>query len=342
MLCIVDAVFIVRYATYISILSNYNTKFFEMTIKTLSQQPSAAELAAFASTITEAVSQYSKATSQHEQNTALKTITSNSQKLSQCAMGPRLSLTAFHFKPHEVLCVRLAIEMGLFDNLPISDSFTVKYVAGKAGADLEFTGRLMRALAASNIFEEVGEGTYKQTALSQEWNSKYMQSYTKYSWDYALGSMSSFMDFFNTTGFVSPSDPLNTPYAFAKGAKDIDFFSLLQQDHKAATTFNEAMTSMKDRLGDLYDFGSLQTPEGGVVLVDIGGGKGQSIESVCSTYPNLKGRYVLQDLPGVLEAGNRVCSPDVEIQPYNFFEQVQPVEGEYSIFVCFDRIRKIV
>jgi hypothetical protein len=130
---------------------------------------------------------------------------------------------------------------------------------------------------------------------------------------------------------MSPSDPLNTPYAFAKSAKDIGFFDLLQQDPKAVTTFNEAMTSMKDPLGNLYDFGSLKAPEGGVVLVDIGGGNGQSIQSIRSAYPGLKGRYVLQDLPSAMEAGSRVCSSNIEVQPYNFFEQVQPVKGGDSI-----------
>ncbi|KAJ5214419.1 hypothetical protein N7449_001588 [Penicillium cf. viridicatum] len=69
------------------------------------------------------------------------------------------------------------------------------------------------------------------------------------------------------------------------------------------------MTSFKDTLSDLYDFSSLQAEEHGVVL------------------PNFKGRYVLQDLPAVIAAGDRVCPPEVEVQPYNFFEEVQPVKG---------------
>ena len=89
------------------------------------------------------------------------------------------------------------------------------------------------------------------------------------------------------------------------------------------------MTSFKDPLGDLYDFSNLQVEENGVVLVDIGGGKGQSIQSIHSSYPNLKGRYVLQDLPAVIAAGDRVCPPEVEVQPYNFFEEVQPVKGRW-------------
>ncbi|KAL2823413.1 hypothetical protein BDW59DRAFT_148851 [Aspergillus cavernicola] len=43
--------------------------------------------------------------------------------------------------------------------------------------------------------------------------------------------------------------------------------------------------------------------------------------------PRPQGRYILQDLPAVIEAGDRVCQPEVEVQPYNFFEQEQPVKG---------------
>jgi hypothetical protein len=167
-----------------------------LTIETLSHKPSPAKLIALASTINEAISQYSLATSQDEQEIALRVIDSNSQNLSQYTAEPRLSLMAFHFQPHKVLCVRLAVEMGLFDHLPTSATFAVETMAKTAGTDLELTRRVVRGLSASNIFEEVAEGIYKQTALSHEWNSRYMQSYAKHSWDNVISSMSSYLDFY--------------------------------------------------------------------------------------------------------------------------------------------------
>ncbi|KAL3479923.1 O-methyltransferase-domain-containing protein [Aspergillus californicus] len=280
-----------------------------MTIETVAYEPSPVKLASLASTINKAVLQYSQATSDTERTTGLRQIEVTSQKLAQCVVEPRRSLMAFHFQPHKVLCVRLAIEMGLFDNLPTSAPFTIYDLTKSTGTDPDFTWRIVRTLGALDIFEEVDEGVFKQTALSREWTNKYMQSYTRHSWDNVFRSMSSYLEFFRTTGFVSPFDRMNTPFAFSRG------------------TFNEAMTSFKDPLGDLYDFGSLEAGKDGIVLVDIGGGKGQSIQSICSAYPDLKGRYILQELPAVIAAGDRVCPPEVEVQPYNFFEQVQPVQG---------------
>ncbi|KAJ5771935.1 hypothetical protein N7520_002464 [Penicillium odoratum] len=260
-----------------------------MTIEAVSDSPSAAKLASFASTINQAVLEYSQATTESDRMSALREVEVTSQKLAH------------------------SIHAGRIDK------------ESKGGPEL--TRRIVRALGAMDIFEEVGEEIYQQTALSREWNNKFMQSYTRYSWDNVMKTLCSYVDFFNFTGFVSPSDPMNSPFAFAKGVKDIDFFNLLQQDPKAAKTFNEAMTSFKDPLGDLYDFGSLSAGKDGVVLVDIGGGKGQSIQSICAAHPDLKGKFILQDLPGVVTAGDTVCSPDVEVQPYNFFKQVQPVKG---------------
>ena len=191
----------------------------KMTIEAISYEPSPIKLASLASTINEAILKYSHAESESERISALKSVDVTSQKLAQYAVEPRRSLMAFHFQPHKVLCVRLAIEMRLFDNLPTSAPFTVEHLAKQAGTDLEFTGRIARALGALNIFEEVGEDTFKQTALSQEWTNKFMQSYTRHSWDNVFRPMSSYIEFFSTTGFVSPSDRLNTPFAFAKGAK---------------------------------------------------------------------------------------------------------------------------
>ncbi|KAJ5613802.1 hypothetical protein N7528_007456 [Penicillium herquei] len=298
-----------------------------MTVRQVSSQPDPAELSDLVSKITAAVSCYSQATGPSESEAALRDIQIASNLLSQRSMGPRRYLTGFHFQPHKILCVRIAIEMGLFNDLPLSATFTVNNLVEKHGTDREFTGRIVRALTAASIFEEVQEGVFVQTPLSREWSSQSMQSYTKHSWDNMTSSLTRCMDFFKERGFVSPSDPMNTPFAFARGAEDIDFFNLLSQDAPSIRVFNEAMASIKDPLGSMYDFGSLQPEGDGVVLVDVGGGKGQSIANVRSAYPELKGQWVLQDLPEVIAAGGRTCGKDVKVQPYDFFKQVQPVNG---------------
>ncbi|KOC15793.1 hypothetical protein AFLA70_36g004750 [Aspergillus flavus AF70] len=171
--------------------------------------------------------------------------------------GANTVFVAFHLQPHKVLCVRLAVKMGLLDSLPPSAPFALQDLIEYAGADLEFTGRV----------------------------------------DSLIRTMSLCVAFFNTTSFVTPYDPMSSPYAFSEGVKNIDFFIILYQDPKAARTFNEARTSFKDRLRDFHSFSSLNPGEDGILLVDIAGGNGQSVQSIISTNPEIKGRFILQDLP---------------------------------------------
>ncbi|KAJ5263536.1 hypothetical protein N7478_011141 [Penicillium angulare] len=259
-----------------------------MTVEVELRGPSSIQLSALASSINAAVSVYSQTTDPYEKEAALRNIELASKQLSQCSVEPRRYLMGFHFQPHQVLCVRLAIEMRIFDKLPTSSPFTVDSLVKSTGTDSEFTGRVIRGLAAVGILEELHEGTFKQTPVSREWANKNMQSYTKHAWDNIFMCMSKYMEFFKERGFVSPSDPMNSPYAFAKGVEDIDFFNILSQDPKSVKVFNEAMTSIKDPLGSMYDFGSLQARDGDVALVDIGGGKGQVSKAYCSPIRNLK------------------------------------------------------
>ena len=45
------------------------------------------------------------------------------------------------------------------------------------------------------------------------------------------------------------------------------------------------------------EVGEIRTDSDAVTLVDIGGGFGQAVKKLHAEYPDLKGRFILQDLP---------------------------------------------
>jgi 16S rRNA A1518/A1519 N6-dimethyltransferase RsmA/KsgA/DIM1 with predicted DNA glycosylase/AP lyase activity len=63
----------------------------------------------------------------------------------------------------------------------------------------------------------------------------------------------------------------------------------------------------------------------GVVMVDVGGGVGQVIEKVMEENPQVKGRFVLQDLGPIVEQA-RAKNPKFQVMEYDFFTP-QPVQG---------------
>lgn len=67
------------------------------------------------------------------------------------------------------------------------------------------------------------------------------------------------------------------------------------------------------------------TDENKVVLVDVGGGIGQVTEKTLEENPELKGRFIVQDLGAIIEEA-RAKSPKYEVMEYDFFTP-QPVKG---------------
>jgi hypothetical protein len=66
-------------------------------------------------------------------------------------------------------------------------------------------------------------------------------------------------------------------------------------------------------------------PDGDVFLVDVGGSTGGDLVRFHAAHPDVPGRLVLQDLPGVI-AGVKGLDPKIEAMGHDFFEE-QPVKG---------------
>lgn len=86
-------------------------------------------------------------------------------------------------------------------------------------------------------------------------------------------------------------------------------------------------------------FQSASSPDDkGLQLVDIGGGIGHEIKILLDTLPCLRGHFVLQDVPGVIQSMlpelQTTTSPTqtVEAMAYSFFEP-QPVTGAHVYFL---------
>jgi hypothetical protein len=63
-----------------------------------------------------------------------------------------------------------------------------------------------------------------------------------------------------------------------------------------------------------------------VLMVDIGGGRGHDLESFISKFPQIKGRFVLEDLPAVID-DTRDLNQRIEQVKHDFFNP-QPIKGK--------------
>jgi hypothetical protein len=68
--------------------------------------------------------------------------------------------------------------------------------------------------------------------------------------------------------------------------------------------------------------------EGGVLMVDAAGGRGNDLKKLRRKFPHAPGRLIVEDLPQILEGV--APSPGIECQPIDLFEP-QPVKGDINL-----------
>jgi hypothetical protein len=114
-----------------------------------------------------------------------------------------------------------------------------------------------------------------------------------------------------------------------------------QPDKNDLNKFNRAMSHSLDvkdghegtHLFDLYPFEAnlRNASPGEAAVVDVGGGYGHLLREIRKRLPQITGKLILEDLLETVEAaGGVVPTENVEIQPYDFFTQEQPVKGTFA------------
>lgn len=125
---------------------------------------------------------------------------------------------------------------------------------------------------------------------------------------------------------------------FQLGARThLGFWEYLKEDPARLKLFNSGMrsetTTGNGRRSGAYPFGDEldngSTGDDDVLIVDVGGGRGQVLEAIKHDYPHLNGRFILQDLPDVIEDAKMNGLPSF-IEPHvgSFFEP-QVIKGTY-------------
>lgn len=119
------------------------------------------------------------------------------------------------------------------------------------------------------------------------------------------------------------------------------YYDILRADPARRETFMKAMLPLEESMpiGGVYDFSWVvahahaEPDPARILLVDVGGGKGQAIKAIHKEFPGLPlSRCLLQDLPEVIETVRALGDPTMqELQTMGIdFHREQPVKGEYQ------------
>ncbi|PVH79658.1 o-methyltransferas-like protein [Cadophora sp. DSE1049] len=270
---------------------------------------------------------------------AHKKLILNAQKLLSTIRGPYDSIFAHLENVSHTGAIRALSEMGVFRALPRDGtSMKASELAEKLKVDELLLVRLMRAATVIGPFKETGPQDYAHTPYSLVYTIPALEAGLSLMTDEYLTSKLHFAMFFKKNGWQNPTSPTNNPYTFTHRTNGKTMWEFMAQFPDRTEAFNAAMQAQTAGLGWIVgifpfeaELSKVPTDDETVLVIDIGGGRGQATVEIRTLTKEIKGRVILQDLPDVV---NEISEPlpGIELMKYNFFEP-QPVKGALIYYI---------
>ncbi|KAF1994968.1 S-adenosyl-L-methionine-dependent methyltransferase [Amniculicola lignicola CBS 123094] len=210
------------------------------------------------------------------------------------------------------------------NRLSVEEIFSVE----KTGADPVVLGRLIRHQALIGIIKETNKNEFLVSKTTKNLSVPEMQAGL-----YSCPTFQGLPGFLAEWKYKSPKGLANTSFNTAwKTEKPI--WQWIHESPKYTTYFNRFMYSQRSNTKNCFSLLPITEeckdwPSTSSVFVDIGGGTGQKCATTKETFPNLKGKIILQDLPAVTAEAK--LSQDIDVIPYDFFTPQPIKESVYSI-----------
>ncbi|KAK3897129.1 hypothetical protein C8A05DRAFT_20041, partial [Staphylotrichum tortipilum] len=219
--------------------------------------------------------------------------------------------------------IRLFLKWNVFDHIPAEDGSAISYAAisDRVGAEEGLIARLGRALVSYGTLRQgPGDGVMHTDFSLSLLAEPLARALIEATLDTHLTALATLPQYFASVGLVEPPNPLQSPLAFAENRLGTSVFEIVHGDLARRAAFMAAMGAFEAELPALaggYDLSwaveQAAREKGRVLVVDVGGGKGQALVSIFRDVPALpKERCVLQDLPEVVEAAKKEGKKELE------------------------------
>ena len=214
-------------------------------------------------------------------------------------------------------CLHVVAELGVADRLGETPE-TPETLARAISAHPQALARVLRALAAHGVFEEV-QGRFRHSAASRLLRSDHPQS--QRSFVRMMGMP------FHWAAYGELEHSVRTGQAAAAQIAPGGTFDYFASHPAESRLFDEAMTAKShEQIASVlgaYDFSGFK------LIADIGGGRGHLLERVLAAAPRAKG--VLFDLPHVVKALKSKASDRLTLQGGDFFKDPLPACDAYLL-----------
>ncbi|KAJ7453341.1 S-adenosyl-L-methionine-dependent methyltransferase [Mycena galericulata] len=198
-------------------------------------------------------------------------------------------------------------------------------IASKSGYDTDKLARVLRLLATNHIFREVKPNVFANNRLSLRLvSTDPIAAFIGHVADEGMGASWLLNENLKDPKTTSSLDPNGSAFKRAHGVNLFDFYlTNLQRFGRAMLAWGEV--TGKATLTRDFPWANLPA---GTTICDFGGGNGHVTAVLLKAFPHLK--FVLQDLPGVVEQGKEflaaeipepVLKTQVQFVPLDFFKE---------------------
>lgn len=229
------------------------------------------------------------------------------------------------------MVIRVAIDLKLFEIIAKKPS-TLDELAKETGADRRLLKRFMRLLTGIGFLQQREVDKWEATPLTHAATAPPLRAWLIAHFDKRVDISAQFPEWlkkhkYQTTWLEDDN--------IAKQVFGTDCWTYLEENKELGQIFDQAMSiqeSFPPETRPPYPFaderGEIKTDADAVTLVDVGGGFGQAIKAMRQKYPDVKGRFVLQDLPRSIEKVDQAQAKQdgFEATAHDFFTP-QPVKG---------------
>ena len=203
------------------------------------------------------------------------------------------------------------------------------------GADPLLLRRLLGFLVTTGMIGEADVDLYEATNITRHLTVPALEAGINHSYDIVGYATMALPGFLQKTGYQNPNDQKHCPFQDAFHTED-DLFEWFPKHPEELNDFNLWMTGQREGRANWLDFYPLQEKllngfggsDSSVMFVDVGGARGHEVEAIKKRFPDLPGKFILQDLPETIKQALPV--PDMHVMAHDFFTE-QPAKGESSI-----------
>ena len=209
-----------------------------------------------------------------------------------------------------------------------------KELAEIVNADPVLLLRLLRYLVATGMIGEADADRFEATNITRNLTVRNLEAGINHCLD-ALGpAVLALPEFLHKNGYQNPSDLRHGPFQDGHRTEDT-LFEWLPKHPELLHNFNLWMAGQREGRISWLSFFPLESQlltnfNGGddaVLFIDVGGARGHELELIRRRFPNLPGKFILQDLPDTIKQA--LPTPGVQAVAHDFFNE-QPIKGESS------------